>query len=123
MQKKLWLLVSLLALLIAPARADQGGIGMYTTVCESDADTIALIAKCKAAGVGTLYPSLCGGSTVLWKTDKEDYYPSYRERMNNGYDALAVFIKHAHANGIKVYPSVVCGFGGRILNGHPDWET
>lgn len=98
-------------------------IGMYGTVCDTEQQTAEMIAKYKAAGVRTIFPSLSGGDTVIWKTDKATYYPSLKAKFDGGYDALAVLIRHAHAAGIKVYPSVVCGIGGLMLNEHPDWET
>ncbi|MCC7348929.1 MAG: family 10 glycosylhydrolase [Phycisphaerales bacterium] len=106
-----------------PLHAVQPMIGMYGTVCDTEQQTIEMIAKYKAAGVRTIFPSLSGGDTVIWKTDKATYYPSLRARYDEGYDALKVLIQHAHAAGMKVYPSVVCGMGGLMLNAHPEWET
>lgn len=121
-------LPTLLATVLIPVmtlslRAATPKIGMYGTVCNSEQETREMIARYKAAGVLTLYPSLSGGSTVIWKTDKATYYPSLKAKLDNGYDALAVLIRQAHAAGMKVYPSVVCGTGGLMLNEHPDWET
>ncbi len=98
-------------------------IGMYTTVCDSEDKTAELIARCKAAGVSTLYPSLCGSDSVLWKTEKETYYRSMQAKLDAGYDGLEVMIRLAHQAGLKVYPSVVCGPGGSVTRLHPEWET
>lgn len=99
------------------------GIGLYGTTCETEQETIEHIEKCKAYGITVLYPSLSGGGTVIWKTDKEMYYTPYKEIMDGGFDSLAVFIKHAHAAGIKVYPSVAISPTNQALNDHPEWET
>jgi uncharacterized lipoprotein YddW (UPF0748 family) len=60
---------------------------------------------------------------VLWKTDKADLYTGLKAKYDAGFDPLESFIRHAHAAGIKVYPSVVCGPGGKITSQHPEWET
>lgn len=99
------------------------GIGLYGTTCETEQETIEHIDKCKAYGITVLYPSLSGGGTVIWKTDKEMYYTPYKKIMDGGFDSLAVFIKHAHAAGIKVYPSVAVSPTNQLLNEHPEWET
>jgi len=99
------------------------GIGLYGGALESEQEIIDSVAKYKANGVGCLFPSLSGGGTVIWKTDKADYYPSMQEKFEAGYDGLAVLIKHAHAAGIKVYPSVAVCPGGRMLSENPRWET
>lgn len=106
-----------------PLHAAQPMIGMYGTVCDTEQQTREMITKYEAAGVRTIIPSLSGGATVIWKTDKAIYYPNLKARHDEGYDALKVLIQHAHAAGMKVYPSVVCGIGGLMLNEHPEWET
>ena len=98
-------------------------IGLYCTTLKSEDETVDYIAKCKTHGIGLLIPSLSGGGTVLWKTDKADYHPDYRTVMAEGFDGLTSMIKHAHEAGILVYPSVAVCPGGRMLNEHPDWET
>ncbi len=109
--------------LVSAAQGASGRIGLYGTVRESEAETVAYIQKCRESGVGTLLPSLSGGGTVVWKTDKAQYYPSLKEKLDGGYDALECLIRHAHAAGIKVIPSVAIGPGGLILEKHPEWET
>ena len=123
MHRRLVLSIGLVVCCLQLSLRAESRIGMYCTVLNSEGETAQFIAKCHAAGVATLYPSLCGGSTVVWKTDREDYYVSMRDKLAAGYDPLEVFIRQAHAAGMKVYPSVVCGFGGRILRDHPEWET
>ena len=98
-------------------------VGLYTTTLNSEQETIDFIKKCKEHGIGTLYPSLSGGGTVIWKTDKADPYPGVQKLYDSGFDPLESFIRHAHAAGMKVYPSVVCGPGGKITAEHPEWET
>jgi uncharacterized lipoprotein YddW (UPF0748 family) len=98
-------------------------IGLYGTVRNSEKETAEYIAQCKANGIGVLLPSLSGGGTVIWKTDKAQYYPALKAVLDAGYDPLADLIKQAHAAGIEVVPSVAVGPGGKILDGHPEWET
>jgi len=107
----------------AGTRALVPGIGLYDITYPTEQETIDHIKKCKFYGITTLYPSLSGGGTVVWKTDKEMYYPTYKEVMDGGYDSLTSLIKHAHAAGIKVYPSVAVGPVERVIDGHPEWET
>ena len=99
------------------------GIGLYGTTFETEQETIEHIQKCKTYGITVLYPSLSGGGTVIWKTDKEMYYTPYKKVMDEGFDSLASFIKHAHAAGIKVYPSIAVSPVERVIAGHPQWET
>ncbi len=99
------------------------GIGLYGATFATEAETIEHIQKCKSYGITVLYPSLSGGGTVVWKTDKELYYTPFREVMDEGFDSLACFIKHAHAAGIKVYPSVAVSPVEKVVEGHPEWET
>lgn len=99
------------------------GVGLYGTVYATERETVDHIKMCREHGVGLLLPSLSGGGTVLWKTDKADYYPAHREAFEAGFDGLAGLIKHAHEAGIKVYPSVAVCPGGRMLSEHPEWET
>ena len=99
------------------------GIGLYGETFATEAETIEHIQKCKSYGITVLYPSLSGGGTVVWKTDKELYYAPFREVMDEGFDSLACFIKHAHAAGIKVYPSVAVSPVNEVIAGHPEWET
>lgn len=106
-----------------PTRGLIPGIGLYGTTCETEQETIEHIQKCKAYGITVLYPSLSGGGTVIWKTDKELYYTPYREVMAGGFDSLACFIKHAHEAGIKVYPSVAISPMNKVFDTHPEWET
>jgi uncharacterized lipoprotein YddW (UPF0748 family) len=105
------------------APVTKNNVGLYGTVYDSEAETIAAIEKCKANGVGALLPSLSGGGTVVWKTDKEHYYTSLKEKLASGYDGLEVLIKHAHAAGIKVIPSIAIGPAVKFLEQHPEWET
>ena len=113
----------LVLILTATSIAAENRVGLYGGTCDTEQETIALIARCKANGIGTLLPSLSGGGTVIWKTDKAQYYPALQSKLDAGYDALAVLIQHAHAAGIKVVPSVAVGPGGRMLDAHPEWET
>ena len=99
------------------------GIGLYGAPFETEQETIDHIQKCKAYGITVLYPSLSGGGTVVWKTDKELYYTPYREVMEGGFDSLACYIKHAHEAGIKVYPSVAISPMNKVFDTHPEWET
>lgn len=112
----------LLLLCATAARADNR-VGLYTTTLNSEQETIEFIRRCQASGISTLYPSICGAGTVIWKTDKSDPYPGVQKLYDSGFDPLESFIRHAHAAGIKVYPSVVCGPGGKITREHPEWET
>lgn len=98
-------------------------MGLYCTTFKTEPETKEFVTRCKEHGIGLLLPSLSGGGTVLWKTDKADYYTSYRDVMDAGFDGLARMIHHAHAAGLQVYPSVAVCPGGRILNEHPEWET
>ncbi len=109
----------------SPSRPERWppAMGLYGTVFKTEQETIDHVAKCKAHGIDLLVPSLSGGGTVLWKTDKAEYYPSQREAFEKGFDALACLIRHAHAAGIRVYPSVAVCPGGRVLDQHPEWET
>ena len=109
--------------LATPAIAGESRIGLYGTVCETESETTALIAKCKENGIGTLLPSLSGGGTVIWKTKRAQYYPALQAKLDAGYDPLADLIKQAHAAGIMVVPSIAIGPGGRMLDEHPEWET
>jgi uncharacterized lipoprotein YddW (UPF0748 family) len=70
-----------------------------------------------------LHPSVSGGGTVLWFTDKEAYYPEFKAVRENGRDPLASLIEHAHAAGLKVYPSVAVSPTGQLLEANPEWET
>ncbi len=113
-------------LLLADANAND--LTLYGGICQDEANCneqsqIEVIAKCKAHGVTVMMPSLSADGRVLWKTDKLDYLPTMQANLDKGYDALAVFIKHAHAAGLKVIPSIAVGPGGRILKEHPEWET
>jgi len=101
------------------------GIGIYggDDHCDSEEQVRTFIAKCKAHGVTILYPSLSGGSTVVWKTKLGQHYPAFQKGLDMGYDRLETLIKHAHAAGIKIYPSIAIGPASRILEGHPEWET
>jgi|GEM_PF-3322821 len=110
-------------LFVPTVRASENLLGLYGTVCQSEAETTALIEKCKSSGIGTLLPSLSGGGTVVWKTTRAQYYPSMQAQLDAGYDALADLIKQAHAAGIKVMPSIAIGPGGRMIDAHPEWET
>lgn len=103
--------------------ADVSRLGLYGTVRNSEAETTAYVAQCKANGIGVLVPSLSGGGTVIWKTDKADYYTSLKPILDAGYDPLADLIKQAHAAGIRVIPSIAIGPGGKMLDAHPEWET
>jgi uncharacterized lipoprotein YddW (UPF0748 family) len=104
-------------------RVSVPGIGLYGTTFETEQETIEHIRKCKAYGITVLYPSLSGGGTVIWKTDKELYYTPYKKVMDEGFDSLASFIKHAHAAGIKVYPSIAVSPVNNVIADHPEWET
>jgi len=105
-------------------QVDKPGLGLYGGgVYVSEQQTIDYIAKCKAAGIRVLHPSLSAGGTVLWNTDKEQYYADFQDSLKNGHDPLAVLIKHAHAAGIKVYPSVAVSPTNQLLNENPQWET
>lgn len=115
-------LVFCLCVLVASARADNR-VGLYTTTLNSEQETVDFINKCKQSGISTLYPSICGAGTVIWKTTLADPYPGLQKLYDAGFDPLESFIRHAHAAGIKVYPSVVCGPGGKITREHPEWET
>lgn len=101
----------------------QNRVGLYGTVRNSEKETAEYIAQCKANGIGILLPSLSGGGTVIWKTDKADYYTSLKPILDAGYDPLADLIKQAHAAGIEVVPSIAIGPAGRITDAHPEWET
>lgn len=114
---------ALLLSVASAAHAAAGRIGLYGTVRDSEAETVAYIDKCREAGVGVLLPSLSGGGTVIWKTDKAQYYPSLQAKLDGGYDALESLIRNAHRAGIKVIPSVAIGPGGRIIDQNPQWET
>lgn len=107
----------------AAPRDPVAGIGLYGAPFATEQETIEHIQKCKEYGITVLYPSLSGGGTVVWKTDKELYYTPYREAMEGGFDSLACFIKHAHDAGIKVYPSVAISPMNKIFDTHPEWET
>ena len=98
-------------------------MGLYCTVRDTEKETIDFIDKCKSYNIDCLIPSLSGGGTVIWATDKADYYPSLKEKFDSGYDALTVFIKYAHKAGIKVYPSVAICPEQKMLQEHPEWET
>ena len=99
------------------------GIALYGGVYKTEPETVAHIEKCRAHGITMLIPSLSGGGTVLWKTDKADYYPAHRKEFEAGFDGLRSLIEHARAAGIRVYPSVAVCPGGRIIAEHPEWET
>jgi len=131
-RKPVALLVFCMALMVftsaPPAQAQTkrdtvNGIGLYGATFATEAETIEHIQKCKSYGITVLYPSLSGGGTVVWKTDKELYYTPFREVMDEGFDSLACYIKHAHAAGIKVYPSVAVSPVNDVIAGHPEWET
>ena len=101
------------------------GIGIYGGDDHGDSEEQIreFVAKCQAHGVTILYPSLSGGSTVVWKTELGQHYPAYQKGLDAGYDRLELLIEHAHAAGIKIYPSVAVGPASRILEGHSEWET
>lgn len=104
------------------------GIALYGGICAheetcTEQTIIESIAKYKANGIPAVLPSLCGPGTVYWKTDKMEYTPLLKAKLDSGFDALAVFIQHAHAAGIKVLPSIAIGHARRITDGHPEWET
>lgn len=120
---KLKIAAALLLSVATATHAAAGRIGLYGTVRDSEAETVAYINKCKDAGVGVLLPSLSGGGTVVWKTDKAQYYPSLQTKLDGGYDALESLIRNAHSAGIKVVPSVAIGPGGWIIEKNPQWET
>lgn len=98
-------------------------VGLYGTVRNSEKETADYVAQCKANGIGVLVPSLSGGGTVIWTTDKADYYTSLKPVIESGYDPLTDLIKQAHSAGIQVVPSVAIGPGGKMLDTHPEWET
>jgi uncharacterized lipoprotein YddW (UPF0748 family) len=98
-------------------------MGLYNTIYKTEQETANAIARCRENGIRLLIPSLSGGGTVLWKTDKADYHPDHRSVFDGGFDGLKSMIDHAHAAGLKVYPSVAVCPGGRMLNEHPEWET
>lgn len=99
------------------------GLGLYCAPFATHEETTQFIAKCQSHGIKVLYPSLSGGGTVIWKTDKELYYTAFREAFEQGYDSLADFIAQAHAAGIQVYPSVAINPTCKFLDEHPEWET
>lgn len=99
------------------------GFGLYCATFETEAETTAFIAKCREFGVRALFPSLSGGSTVYWKTDRESLGAVYKRGLDEGYDSLASMIERAHAVGIAVYPSVAVGPAGKLLEQNPEWET
>lgn len=99
------------------------GLGLYCGIQKSEAETIEFIRTCKEHGIKLLIPSLSCGGDVVWKTDKANYCVADREAFEAGYDGLTVLVKHARANGLRVYPSVAVCPGGKMLNDHPEWET
>lgn len=117
------LVIALTGTAASGAEPNPGRLGLYCTVADSPEATAQLIARCKAAGFDTLIPSLSGGGTVIWKTDRAQYYPALAEKLEGGYDALAELVRQARAAGIRVIPSVAIGPGGRMLEARPDWET
>jgi len=108
-----------------PQKAKPGDntIWLYGGVAKSEAETVALIEKCKANGIGALLPSLSCGGNVVWKTDKAGYCDEYKPMMDAGFDGLESLIRNAHAAGIKVYPSVAVCPAGQMIVEHPEWET
>ncbi len=99
------------------------GLGLYCAPFATAEETSEFIAKCQHHGVKTLYPSLSGGGTVIWRTDKELYYTALKDALDQGYDSLADLISQAHAAGMKVYPSVAICPACKFLDEHPEWET
>lgn len=98
-------------------------VWLYGGICKSEAETIALIEKCKSHGIGALLPSLSAGGDVLWKSDKANYAAENKAEFDAGFDGLESLVRNAHAAGMKVVPSVAVCPGGKILDQHPEWET
>jgi uncharacterized lipoprotein YddW (UPF0748 family) len=105
------------------AHARGPGFGLYCNPFATEQETDEFIEKCRTHGIQALHPSVSGAAAVIWKTDRENYYPAFQKSLDGGYDPLADLIKKAHAAGIKVYPSVAISPTTKILNEHPEWET
>lgn len=104
--------------------ATQAYLALYCALKPTLAEVNALIAQCKAQGIGTLVPSLSGsGGSVGFVTPKEQYLPELAPALAGGFDALAVMIQQAHAAGLKVMPSVAIAPVGLVIFGRPEWET
>jgi hypothetical protein len=99
------------------------GIGLYCITYDTEQETVEFIKKCKESKISYLMPSISSGGDALWKTDIIDFYPPTNAKRASGYDGLAAFIKHAHTNGLKVYPSVAICSGGKLISENPEWET
>jgi len=113
----------------APALAEASppsveGIQLYGGgIFKTEAETKSFIDKCSRHGVTVILPGLSAGPSALWKTDSQSYAADQKQVLDSGYDALEGLIRHAHAAGIKVYPSVAVYFAGDLIKGHPEWET
>jgi uncharacterized lipoprotein YddW (UPF0748 family) len=117
-------LVGLMGVAQPGAAHERGpGFGLYCNPFATEQETADFIEKCRTHGIQALHPSVSGSSAVIWKTDRENYYPEFQKSLDGGYDALADMIKKAHAAGIKVYPSVAVSPTTKILEQHPEWET
>lgn len=99
------------------------GIGLYCITYDTEQETIEFIKKCKESRISYLMPSISSGGDALWKTDVINLYQPTKEKLEKGYDGLAAFIKHAHANDLKVYPSVAICPAGNLITKNPEWET